>query len=203
MADRPKRDWAKQLASSAKTAEELIVARGEILQTFILHCEDAERLIIAPFRNEKERRVMLQGMSLMALHHNAEGLTIMAEAWMASYTGPTDEDARAQFRHRPIRDEPNRKEVVIVSLVHFEGRRRTSISCMREIVRNAAGKVTGLGEEEVFGQGVEMGGEMVDILPPAWPSPPKIRELAGEMLKTLSPIMKMEIVQTVHAAGHA
>jgi hypothetical protein len=202
MSDRPPRDWAKQLASSAKTAEELMVERGEILQTFILHCEDAERLLVAPFRNDRERRVMLQGMSLMALHHNAEGLTIMAEAWMASYTGTTDEEVD-QFRERAVRDEPNRKEVVIVALVHFEGRRRKTLSCMREIVRNAAGKVTGLREEEAFGEGGEMSGEMIEILPPAWPSPPKIRELAGEMLKKLSPIMKMEIITTIHPAGHA
>jgi hypothetical protein len=195
MSDRPPRDWAKQLASSAKTAEELIVERGEILQTFILHCEDAERLVIAPFRNERERRVMLQGMSLMALVHNAEGLTIMAEAWMKSYQG-TEEEIEQQYRKRKLRDEPNRKEIVIVALVHFEGRRRKTLACMREIVRNAAGKATGLGEEEAFNEGGEMGGEMVDILP-------KIRELAGEMLKKLSPFMKMEIIKTVRPAGHA
>ena len=175
--------WTAHLARGGRHAEGLMLQKGELLQTFIVHSEDEDRIIVAPYRNAAEKAEVLRLITLVCTAHNAQGITIISEAWMRVYDGLSPEEAQAEAAKLPPADDPAHREVVFVMVVYYaaaggaEQLRRLSL--IRDIVRNKRGKVTALAADRSMGDDEALDGAMMRLLPPRWPVPQVIRDQAA------------------------
>lgn len=152
-------------------AEQMIVSQGHIIPMAILSCENDKKIII-PMRwsdNLQSKRLYVTFARLACVAHAAQSVAVISEAWITLSSNQVAETLGATPSER--------LEAVIIS-VEWDG---GYVGSWREILRDAAGEVTGLDTEVRIDTKVRRG-EFTHLLPAAEPTP-AIRAMALEMLQ--------------------
>ena len=143
-------DWAKQCAWDVEFAKRVLLDRGEIAPMYVMHTPRGIIPIATDLADKPRVRALVQ---LMCFAHGAIGLTFIGEAWMKAIED--DEALRpgeslADLEQRIVLPSESERRVEIVSVVtlYYDATgARQSTTILREILRGADGKPTGLGAE--------------------------------------------------------
>jgi hypothetical protein len=126
----------------------------------VLGADGSERVIPASFASPEDKSRAYDLVRLMAIACDAELVMCRAESWLVLGQLP-DGIAPSQSDRRI--------EVVSVVMSARVGRRVVQRSSLREIMRDADGKPTGLAEVRLPKGKLDMAGPMFELLPPNRP----------------------------------
>lgn len=122
---------------------------------------------------------------LMATALDAEAVSTVGEMWarfMAPYHGEFTAEYEARVTAVRPRDAEDRREVVMSAVYYRDERGQAcEVSQSRDIIRDAAGKVTGLGPAPAY-EVIQSDGAMTHLLPAHRPNPEQML-YAKQLLK--------------------
>jgi len=166
--------WQKILELDMEFALERLKARGELQPQAAIHDHNGGISMVAlSVGTDEKTKTSMRLVRLMAVALDAEAVTTLGEMW-ARFMQPYHGESREEYEARVVavrpRDAEDRREVVM-SCVHFrdENGRLREISQSRDIIRDAAGKVTGLGPAPDYDV-LESDGAMTHLLPARRPN---------------------------------
>lgn len=139
---------------------------GTVRITFVIRTHDGELEIFSPVGVKRDEAYKM--LRLFAVALDAEAVTVMSEAW-ALFNDQRPGDSPEDHLVVLPRDSERRIEVVTVMLATADEGRMS----VREIKRDATGKITGLGPERGPRHTVsikDMGGEIAHVVPRERPS---------------------------------
>ena len=158
-------------------ARTTLLQDGHVAPLFAVSTATEVVPLLADFRTEDSKRASLMAARLLCIAEDAWMAMQRLEAWIV--VGQPEDGV-------PPSQSERRKEVVLVSLAGRVGGRVTRLSSVREILRGADGRPTGLAELDLPGQqgGGDLGGMAYEILPPVAPTPEQ-RSMARAALERL------------------
>jgi hypothetical protein len=199
-------DWDQQMRFDMEYAKRTILERGQMAPMFVMHTKTGLQVYLTPFADERAKVAVFRLIGLTVLAENAEGLTFMGEFWMRklpAVPGETPAEARERSKQGPTpRDAEDRIEVVLIQTTYRDqatGERHV-INEMREILRGADGKVSGLAATGTGGHD-RMEGRIVEIFPEDAPSE-AIRHAAAIILAEYKKKFALDF-QHIMRGGHA
>ncbi len=121
----------------------------------MIHTENGFVPVITPFEDDQQKQIVLQLVQLLLLTYKAYAYSVIHEAWVATalVDGPPLDANIA------VRDQPGRRECVIVSYVSDDVKAMYSM----DMIRN--GESVALGEIQKFANG-SVEGRFFELLPP-------------------------------------
>jgi hypothetical protein len=177
-------DWAKQMRFDMEYAKHQLLTTGSITPMFVIHCDDQ---IIPCVTDMGEKDKIRDMVTLICLAHRATGVTFIGEAWVTRASkddhlkpGESWEDWEARTVP-PSQSERRIEAVAVMTRYYDDAGERTGLAEIREIIRDATGKPTGLGEPE-FPRDSEGMGPTHDILPPSRATPQQ-QDIAKELME--------------------
>lgn len=196
-------DWKTMLKLSVEHARQTMAQHGKVKPVFLLLADGGRKTIAVPasFADDSDKRQMVQIVRAIAAVEDAEASVLLTEAWMATQPLPEGEDvasaAARAYARMPLRDRPDREEVLLISLCHRSRGRLVNQGATVPILRDAAGKPS-LGEVKTH-EPDNFSGRFTDLIAPR-PLPEHTRAELRDALKTLGTSWEVSIV---HPAGHA
>lgn len=128
---------------------------GEFIgPVFLIHSEQGLIPIVAPFRNNEEKQLILRMIMLLNLKYRAYAYSVVHEAWFATRTPEQGRNFKGQ-----VADLPDKQEAIVSSYVGYD-RKEMHIS---EVIREN-GKASLKDPTKFDG---EVGGQFFSLLPPA------------------------------------
>lgn len=162
----PEFDIDKQFKSDCAFAEKHLVEDGEVSRLFILR-DAAGKAQFMPARwgSDAQRGMYLELARTLAIALDARSITTLTEGWSAPETESGLTPSQSDLR----------REVLCVTMcaITAQGEREVRMS-IREILRGADAKPTGLGPEQIKPSD-KPGGELLELLPPDPVSPEQQR----------------------------
>lgn len=180
-------DWVKQNTWNVEFAKRELLERGEITPMFVLHTPSGLLPIVTDMGDKQRIRAMVQ---LMCVAHDAMGLTFIGEAWMKyadENDAPRPGETLAELEQRivPPSELERRIEVItVVTQFYTETGDRRVITSLREILRGADGKPTGLNAEVPVPHGADFQGPAAEILPERRATP-AMQQAAKQLLDAI------------------
>lgn len=157
-------------------AERTLLKDGFVSPLFVVQGADgSERIVPGSFASAEEKARAYDLVRLMAIAHDAELVMVRAESWLV--LGQLPEGISPSQSDRRI-------EVVSLAMSARVGRRVVHRSSLREIMRDADGKPTGLAEVRLPKGKLDMAGPMFELLPPKRPDAGQ-RALAAAMVQVM------------------
>jgi hypothetical protein len=197
-------DWDKQLRFDVEYAKAALFECGGLTPTFIVHCPEGTRVYVTPWRNEGEKRATQRVLALRGAADGAVGITFIGEAWMLVLRrrpGESEADYNTRLVAVPPSEAEGRQEVLLVTSEFYDADGAyQALSLSLDIVRNAAGKITGAPQRGEV-EHVEMHhGQMLAPTPPD----AEQRRRAGLLYDRITKLLGFQAqVQIIHPAGHA
>jgi hypothetical protein len=194
--------WREQLRYDAAFAQEALIKQGHIVPMFVVHTrDDGPNVVIAvPWKDDSDKTVALMTVKALCVAHDAVAISQIVEAWMrAAMPG----EREADYQNLPPSKAENRREIVMCTVCWRDdatGARR-GIHDMREIVRRANGRPSGLAPlDRAVAGAVEpsegsLEDRMVELLPETRPTPQeraKAREVV-EMIEAMGGLSVTEM----------
>lgn len=175
-------DWQKWLAYDLAIATRTLVRTGSVSQIFVLHSSNGTtQTFAAPFTSDEQRRAVLMYFRARCIAHHVVGFSVINEAWMAAVAGKAEAIAIDRGEGRMPSQRETRREVVQVSLIYRLFEKRRALGAMREIIRGADGRATGVTMPDGFPADVEVDanfGAIPGILLPE--TPPQSQVIAAQ-----------------------
>ncbi len=169
--------WVKQVRFDIEFAKRMTLQPGSGATILVIHL-DAERRVVCQPPTDLGKETVALYLRAYCAAHDAEGFAFISEAWMRNVPkrfGETEAEHHARIDAVPIREAEDRVEVVMAEIVYRDGAGRNSVREMREIERDAKGKVTGFRPMPDM-TGPRSEGRWVDVL---LPEPPTAEESAS------------------------
>ena len=185
-------------------AKAALFEMGGLTPMFIVHCPEGTRVYATPWHNEGEKRATQRLLALRGAADGAVGITFIGEAWMLvlqQRPGESDAEYNARATAVPPSEAEERQEVLMVTSEFYDADGDyQALSITLDIVRNAAGKITGAPQRGGV-EHVEMRhGQMLAPTPPD----AEQRRIAGALYDRMTKVMGFQAqVQVIHPAGHA
>jgi hypothetical protein len=178
--------WTKQVRFDIEFAKRMILEQGSCTTIMVLHLPGDRRLVCHPPADLGKETTSLYLRAYCAAH-DAEGFAFISEAWMRNAPmrfGETEAEHHARIDAVSPAEAEDRIEVVMAQITYRDGDARRSLGEMREILRDAKGKVTGFGTlSELDGRVAE--GRWTEVLLPEPPTAEQ-RASAARALEHLS-----------------
>lgn len=137
--------WAKQVRFDIEFAKRMILEQGSCTTIMIIHLDADRRIVCAPPKDLGKQTTALY-LRLYCAAHDARAFAFISEAWMRDVPrrhGETEDEHEARIDAVSPAQAEDRVEVVMAQITYRVGDARRSLGEMREILRDAAGKVTG------------------------------------------------------------
>ena len=166
--------WQRLIETDMNFALEALKERGELAPMATIHDRNnGVSLVALSVGSDEKTQLSMRLVRLMAVALDAEAVTTLGEMW-ARFMAPHHGESREEYETRVAavrpRDAEDRREVVM-SCVYFrnDAGRACEISQSRDIIRDAAGRVTGLGPAPDYDV-IESEGPMTHLLPARRPT---------------------------------
>lgn len=183
-------DWQKWLAYDLDFATKVLVDVGHVSQLFVLHSSNGtSRVFNAPFISEEQRRGLLVFLRARCIAHHVVGFSVINEAWMAQVANKAEAIAVDRGEGLMPSQRETRREVVQVSLIYRLDEERKALGAIREIVRGADGRATGVAVPQGIPAEVKADpnfGAIPNILSPETP-PETLVRAAQDLLSKAGP----------------
>ncbi len=166
-----------------------LIANGEVHPMFTLYTPSNERLVLpAAWQNARDKANVQAKVRIVAIAHDVHAISLITEAWTRSLSRANGE-TEAEFHTRTHAVRPSeaedRTEVLMVTLTYRDDANETrSMQRSAEILRDAAGKPTGVKPVDDDLDDMTMTGSMLEILPNERPSSSQ-RAAAREVMRLL------------------
>lgn len=189
------KQWRIWLDNDLTFATERLTETGSCPTMFVIHRKDGSLLIVGtPFTSPEQKHDVRNFLRLACIAYDAVAVTFISEAWVRMLNQRSGE-GDAAFRTRADAIAPSqaedRREVVSVMLTYRdEGECCQTVGAMREIVRDAAGKPSGVVALAGCDDGPAI--DRTAILSDATP-PPDIQACVEAFLKREGPAMMQRL----------
>lgn len=181
-------DWQKWLDYDLAFATKTLVEIGSVGQMFVLHSSNGtSRAFLAPFTSEEQRRALLMFLRARCIAHHVIGFSVINEAWIAQVANKAEAIAVDRGEALMPSQRETRREIVQVTLIYRLDEERKALGAIREIVRGADGRATGV----VSPKGISIDavidpdfGAIPGILSPETPPEVQVRAAQDLLAKT-------------------
>lgn len=176
------KDWQGQIERDKTFATQQLLDHGEVRPMLILHTpHDGIKVMLLSFPDDRTKQLMHAAVRMMAIAYAADGAVMITEAWMA--IGMKEDEKHPDMPSVMPRDREDKKEVVLIASAYRDeaGEQHQRVATL-EILRDAAGKPTGVADISMHHG--EMRSRWLDVLPPPG-VPPALREAARTAIEEL------------------
>jgi len=164
--------WEKQARMDFEHAKRVLLNDGAVMGMFVIHGAKESHVVGVPGFDDRVRAHLPQLLMLMCVMHDAQGISHIAEAWMAERPrlhGETEAEHFARANATVASEAEDRIEVVVTTTTwRDEAGEAHTIGHCGEIVRNPRGKPVSVQERDA--EGTEYGGRWIDLLPSRRPT---------------------------------
>lgn len=141
--------WQSMLLFDMAFAERTLIDQGEVSPMATIHCPgNVVNLVSMNLTTDALKEKSLVMVHWLGVANEALAISMLSEMWMRRlnrYDRETEADYEARVHAVRPRDAEDRREVVMVQLYYRDdGGAVRELSQSREIIRDAAGKPTGL-----------------------------------------------------------
>jgi hypothetical protein len=143
---RTRAEWRGWMLHDMAFAEARLRKIGSVIQTFVLHGIDGQKVILAaPFTSGAQRDGVLKFLKAVCIAHQAAGFSCITEAWVGMAADQAEVEALDRGEGLRVSERETRREVISVMLIYRDSAgQRQALGMLREIVRGADGKATGV-----------------------------------------------------------
>jgi hypothetical protein len=161
------RTFDEQAQFDMEFAKRALLESGGLVPTFIVHGEEQMNVIIADWKDDRDKDLYRKLVRLICVAERAKAVSFMTEAWMRSIerrAGETSAEHRARGNAIRPSEAEDRVEIVAVNMFWFDDdKNKRSRSLIGEIIRNEKGKPTQV--RPIHDERDNAGGAMADLLP--------------------------------------